>query len=222
MLTEELELRLRVVADEQPFVPDIALALRRARGLQTRRRASIVGALAAFSAVAAVGVFAVVDSERNAPEPLAGASAEPQGTLPVTLTTRYDQVNDVTCAVLTFTETGDNIDAGCSRLSSDKQVKGLVSFGDFGQARVHAGAQETTIVLGELAGGGTVVITDETGRQTRAAVVAPPTGYPYSTYYADLGTGLHWPTHIIYIAPNGTQRIYNMPTVTPSPSTSAT
>jgi hypothetical protein len=219
MLTDELAHRLHAAADEQPFLPSLAPVLPRARRIQVRRRVGLAGGIATLCAVAAVGTIAVVDVAHST-STASDSAAQPQSVLPVSVTTKFDQTNDVTCAVLTFTDTGDNIDAACSRISSDKQAAGIVSSGGFGQARVNAGAPATTIALGEVAGGGTVVITDNTGRQIRAAIVPPPAGYPYSVYYADLGTGSRWPARITYRAPNGAQHTYNMATPAPSATTS--
>jgi hypothetical protein len=87
---------------------------------------------------------------------------------------------------------------------------------------VHAEDSPTTIAFGEVAPGGAVIVTDESGRKIRTAIVAAQDGYPYSVFYADLGNGQHWMKTVTYIAADGRQHVLQMATPAPTDSPSVT
>jgi hypothetical protein len=213
MLTDDLTWRLEEAASAQPFVPDIDKALARARRVRHRHRVTAALGVGSVVAAAAVGVVAVPSrAHHEVPATVLGQATDAPS---VALTMRLDRTTDVTCVTLTFTETGDGIDALCARQdrAKDSNKSGLVASGNFAELRTRTGGARHVVAVGAVAGGGEVFVTDEIGQQVRATILAPPTGMSAAPFFADLGQ--HRPVRETYVAPNGGQQGVSLPTPAP-------
>jgi hypothetical protein len=218
MLSDQLTERMERAAEGPTFVPDFPQILATARRRRRDRRAAVLGGGAAAVALCGVIAFAAAGGLGH-DRPSHGLGTAAGSPLPVTVTSRSLPKLGQTCEVLTFTETGAHMYAACEQVfRRDVFPTGYVQIDAFRLMRVRNGAAPTFIVDGDVAGSGRVEVTDETGRQVPATVLAPLPGYPVSVFYADLGPGEHRPIDVTLTRDNGDTSVYTVaPDATSAP-----